>query len=340
MLVNNNNETTFSVPLTLKVHHAIQEFLRRRIAPKMFPIDELFDKSIRQSAREILANSRDARVGSTKQEQQIREKAKQIYLNTLAVYATHFFLTCLDYETDWEDNEKARAIARFLADTAALEVKGWGLLECRPVLPDSDTCRIPLEVWSDRRGYIAVRLDSDLKEATLLGFLESVGRKETPLSDFQSLEQAIECLSQPERIPLRDWLKGAIAVGWHAWEELEKMLPPQPPALAFRSRHGSAAIDRGKILDLQGEEVVLQVSMTPPQDSKIDIAVEVSSPIAQTYLPPDLQLILLNEEGDLVMQANAKTTKAMELEFSGILGDKFQIQVVWENTNITESFVI
>lgn len=340
MLANDNNETTFSVPLTLKVHHAIQEFLRRQIDPKIFPVDKPFDLSIRQIARGILTNSRDLQIGSTEQAQPVREKAKQIYLNTLAVYATHFFLTCLDYETDWEKNEKERAIARFLADTAALEVKGWGILECRPVLPDSDTCRIPLEVWSDRRGYIAVRLDPDLKEATLLGFLESVSRVKTPLSDFQSLERAIECLSQPDRIPLSDWLQGAIAAGWHAWEELEKMLPPQPPAFAFRSRHASAAIDRGKILNLQGEEVVLQVSMTPPQNSKIEIAVEVSSAIGQTYLPPDLQLILLNEEGDLVMQTNAKTTEAMELEFSGILGDKFQIQVVWENTNITESFVI
>ena len=49
-----------------------------------------------------------------------------------------------------------------LTDIAGLVVKDCGKLECHPVLPNSDFCYIPAEVWSDRIGYIAVQFDQDL----------------------------------------------------------------------------------------------------------------------------------------------------------------------------------
>jgi len=124
------------------------------------------------------------------------EKAKQVYLNTLAVYATNSYLNYLGVETDVENSQSWSPILQTLANTADLIVKDWGKLECRPVLPESEVCSIPPDVWTERRGYVAVQLNRELTEATLLGFVPKVPTQTAfPLDRFRSLAVLLDSLS-------------------------------------------------------------------------------------------------------------------------------------------------
>jgi Protein of unknown function (DUF1822) len=126
------------------------------------------------------------------------QKAKQVYLNTLSVQAVHFYLECLGVKTDWEQSQSCDPILQVLIDTADLWVKDRGRLECRPVLPDSSDCMVPMTVWGDRIAYIIVQLNAELTEATLLGFLPAVHSETIPLSDLHPLDQFPQFLSQVE----------------------------------------------------------------------------------------------------------------------------------------------
>ena len=121
-------------------------------------------------------------------------KAKQVYLNTLAVYAVNVYLQHLGFETDLSESASWDPLMQTLMDVADLEVKNYGKLECRPVLLGKEVVYFPAEVWSERIGYIAVQLNESLKEATLLGFAEKVDKSELPLSQLRSLEDLLQSL--------------------------------------------------------------------------------------------------------------------------------------------------
>lgn len=124
-----------------------------------------------------------------------KEKAKQVYLNTLAVFAVDFYLRCMMIETDWEASLSWDLVARTLIDVADLDLPGIGTLECRPVLPEQQVVQIPSEVRSDRIGYIGVRIDKSLQKATLLGFSKTAPLTgELHISELQSLEDLLKVL--------------------------------------------------------------------------------------------------------------------------------------------------
>ena len=129
------------------------------------------------------------------------QKAQQVYHNTLAVYAVNYYLHCLEFETNLEASDSYNPIMRTLMDVADLEVKNYGKLECRPVLVDSQVCHFPVEVWSERIGYVAVQLNESLSRATLLGFFKRARTEELPLSKLQPLEDLTSYLSDNKQAP-------------------------------------------------------------------------------------------------------------------------------------------
>ncbi|HEY9668517.1 MAG TPA: DUF1822 family protein [Coleofasciculaceae cyanobacterium] len=271
------------------------------------------------------------------------QKAKQVYLNALAVYAMEFYLRCLGIETDRQVRESWNPAIQTLANTADLEVKNLGKLECRPVLPDAQICQVPPEVWSNRIGYVAVRLDRTLTQATLLGFVPTVNREEVPLSELKPLEELLEHLDklkQPEqeRAILSSWLHNLFETGW---ETVETLFGLSQVELAFNFR-SQTSVKRGKWLSLErfGEEVVLCVGLLPEPSSKMNISVEVYPQKGQSYLPQDLQLMVLDESGEAVMQAIAKSTEMIQLNFRGESGERFSVKVALGDVSVTEAFLI
>jgi hypothetical protein len=294
------------------------------------------------------------------QHQSNLQKAEQVYLNTLAVYAVNYHLQCLGFETNWTHSDSWDSMMQTFLDVADLEVKNYGKLECRPVLPDAEVIYVPQEVWEGRIGYVAVQLDESLEEARLLGFAETVSTQELALCELHSLEELPDYLSKfnraqsvREQVNLSQWLHSIFEVGW---ETIEAIFPPPQAELAFniRSRFPVKAsppsipvngVKRGKRLDLERlgrrEQVAVFVGLTPSVSSQLDISVEVCTIGARPYLPRDLQIMVLNEQGKAVLQAAAgKNSEGIEFQFRGELGESFSVKVTLDEVSITEKFLI
>lgn len=320
-----------------------------------------------------LSLSAHAYASDSRQQQSQPQQAKQAYLNALAAYAAHFYLDCMAYETSLTDNDAK--IQRTLLDTGALKLQNTMQLECRPVLPNETVLYVPPEVQRDRVGYVAVQLSEDLREATLIGFLERVDRDYTPLDQLQpieSLTEALDSLSaaaaqtegKAQLTRLSDWLDNALNnVVEAGWQTIDNLLgaPSNQAQLswAFRSAPSAIApanqdpnqalVQRGKFIQLEQAqeqiEVVLQVGFLPIQQNQqkideVEIWVQLRPMEPQQLLPSSLQLSVLDQAGEEVMQALSRNTEAIQLKFAGSVGEQFGLKVVWQTAQFVESFVI
>lgn len=270
-------------------------------------------------------------------------QAKQVYLNTLAVYATNVYLQCRGFETDLEQSASGDSIMQMLMeiDVADLLVKDRGKLECRPVLPDAEVMHVPAEVWDDRIGYVAVQLNESLREATVLGFTDPVRRLNVSLRQLRSLSQLPEYLNQLKPRPLANlsqWLEGVFEAGWQA---LDTLLDKRSRELAFSFRE-AVAVRRCKLVELTpSQSVAMIVTLSQTTESEIDICVEVLPPSGQTYLPSNLELTVLDEDGEPLLDAHTRSeNQSIQLEFSGEPGDGFSVKVVLGDISAIEQFVI
>lgn len=276
------------------------------------------------------------------QQQSNPPKAKQVYLNTLAVYAVDFYLRCMGFETDWEASYSRNPTMLKLMDLADLDVKNLGKIECRPVLPNAEACQIPYDAWGDRIGYIAVQLDQSLKQATLLGFTRKVA-KEVPLAEMNSLEDLLVYMNrikQLKPINLMNWFDDVFDAGWQVIDELLN-----PKKLQFRSFRSNNAlpIDRGHKIDLGMQlaehSVALLVTLPPEPDSELDIVVEVYPMGNQTYLPPGLKLMLIDESEEVILMAESRDAdNFITFRFTPDLRDLFSITVALGEVNVKQSF--
>ncbi|MEH2326869.1 MAG: DUF1822 family protein [Nostoc sp.] len=287
------------------------------------------------------------------------EKAKQVYLNTLAVSAVKFYLRCMEVETNWSASLSWNPAMQAVMDVADLQVIGQGKIECLAVLPGEKVIHIPPEVCSDRIGYVAVQLDESLREATLLGFIKMVSEcNSVPLSELRSLEEFILQLSQtPETekppIHLSKWLMNVVDIGW---QTIESLLIPQAAELAFtfRSAEESLAqnsaesstisVQKGILVDLgrqsESKPIALIVELIPICEQEINIFVKVCPTNSQKYLPEELEVMVLDDLGTPVMQAIARNTKSIQLNFSSKLGERFSIKVALGDVNFIEAFLV
>ena len=280
------------------------------------------------------------------------DKAKQVYLNTLAVYAVNFYLQCQGFETDLENSNSWNPVMQTLMDTADLVVKNYGKLECRPVLPEAELVCVPVEVCTERIGYIAVQLSESLREATLLGFVKKVASSELSLRQLRSLQKLPRYLNTIKPvINLSQWFENIFEAGW---QTVEAFLGTQPNELAFSFRSAPQSetsavrfrkidVERCKLIEFGRAEqgVTMIVSLTEQSEQTMDISVEVLPKPGQAYLPPNLQLMVLNEDGEVVMEVQAGSdNRTIQLEFEGELGDYFSVKVILSDVSVTENFVI
>lgn len=280
-----------------------------------------------------------------------RTKAKQVYLNTLAVSAVNFYLQCMGIETNWEGSLSYSPVFQSLMDVADLEIPKLGKLECRPILPQTNILTIPPETWSDRIAYLAVQLDSSLEQATLLGFTKIAPESgELPINQLHSLADFLEYLyqirqSEPTttRVNLSQWFDHVFT---ESWQSVEALLATQHNlAFSFRSasRLGEADVKRAKLIDLgmqlANQSVALLVAIAPDVD-RMTILVQLH-PTSADYLPPDIKLILLSD-GSTLQEVESRTEdNYIQLKrFRVNPGECFDIQVAFGNVRVTESFTI
>lgn len=281
------------------------------------------------------------------------EKGEQVYRNTLAVLAVNYYCQCMQIETDLQVGDSWDSLMQSLLNTADLTIKDLGKVECRALLSDSDIVEVPAEVWTDRIGYIAVQLSESMQEAKLIGFVEKATAEKIPLKQWQSLEGFLTVASTPRPIVavLSNWVNGILDAGWEMVETIESLLSPPETEPSFNFRSASPIQFRkrdnttmgAKLLQLQkaDDRVAIFVGFGPGIEPGVDFFVELYAVKPQIYLPQDLQLIVLDEQGKPVMQTVAtKSSKNMQLEFSGYPDEQFSVKVALGDVSILEKFQV
>jgi hypothetical protein len=281
------------------------------------------------------------------QQQSTAVQQERVRLNTLAVCTVNSYLEMMGFETNLQGGDSWNSIARMCADTADLEVTNIGKLECRPVKAGDTQCAIPAEVWLDRIGYMFVEIDLVKREATIHGFV-SQAKAIIALARLRSPEDFIDHLHHLMATPvtkLHEWmegLEGAIAAGWRFLEPLESLFAT--PEYAFRSASYSNGLRGGKVIDLgiqlEGYPIALIVELSAIEDERTRIYLRVC-PTNQTYLLPNIQLIVRDESQQIFLEAQSRTAdNLIQLEFTGTFGEKFEVVVKYGDAEVTEQFTI
>lgn len=69
--------------------------------------------------------------------------------------------------------------------------------------------------------------------------------------------------------------------------------------------------------------------------------VEIIPELEQEYLPSGLQLMLLDSDGDTVMEATTRQeNKNLKFEFTGTCGEAFSIKLELSNNYFQEDFIL
>jgi Protein of unknown function (DUF1822) len=277
------------------------------------------------------------------------KRVQRVYLNSLAVYATHFYLKCMEIEAEsfFESDVSMPTIEEF----STLEISGIGTLECCPILPSDRTVRIPEETWGDRIGYIAIQFNESLTTAHLLGFiqkskietvsLDQLDSLETFLTYIDQLEEAKYSQTSREPVKLSQWWYDTFEEGWEA---LESLFPQTQ--LAWRScpvptRDSKPSVTRAKVLDLKtNDRVALAIELQLIDNSEVEIWIAVYPLQPNIYLPENLKLSILDDKGAEVIQAEARTTENIQVNFIADLGELFGVRVALEEVSVTESFLV
>lgn len=294
-------------------------------------------------------------------EQPTPQKAEQVRLNTLAVYVIHDYLQMMGIPTNLKASDSWNPVMRLCTDVADLEVTGIGRLECRPHRGSGSTCYVPPEVWLDRMGYVVVEIDEHSLEARILGFTQTIASESFPLSQLQPIESLIDCINpeQPDLLPQRkranlsQWLVNTFEQGW---ETLETLLTPVEPNLAFRFRTtpdlvinepalSKQRVSRAKLIDLgmhlAGHPIALVVELIPESEHKTNILLQVHPAGSRIFLPPLLQLTVLDENGEVFLEAKARSAdNYIQLQFNGLRGELFCVKVAMGDVSVVEDFVI
>lgn len=301
------------------------------------------------------------------QQQPTPEKAKQVQLNTLAVCVVYDYLQMMGISANLKASDSWNPVMRLCCDVADLEVTGLGRIECRPIGEGEQTCYTPLEVWEDRIGYIVVQLDESLRTATLVGFTAEVTTEQLHLNQLQPLEDLLAHLHRLQHpvaaahlvtnsqaiVNLSRWLHSVFENGWST---VEAVLFPPDTSLALNFRKTEPAgennlsrlegrVRRAKLIDLgmqlAGHSVALIVEIRPESAQKTVILLQVHPTGKQPYLPPLLQLVVIDEAGANFLEAQARRAdNYIQLQFSGRPGEKFSVKVALGEVSIIENFAI
>lgn len=113
-------------------------------------------------------------------------------------------------------------------------------------------------------------------------------------------------------------------------------------------KNSAAGVRIGKIMELTIQldtvRVVLQITLLPQGTDKTNIELRVL-PVPSTTsktLPPNLELIILDEEGKVFWKEKAQNSRKNipNYEFTATIGDYFQVKVACDGFSITEDFII
>ncbi len=298
-------------------------------------------------------------------------QVEHIYRNLLAVLTVNNYLKILGIPTDLSQCESWNPFLRMTVDVADLEVVGCGRLECCSIAQtdlenESSTYVVSSDVNDDERiGYILVQLDDaddqqDAQTAILLGFTEQTQDGVIDLKKLRSMFELPAYLAQVNQQPtvthLTRWFQDMVDQGWQVLDDL--MTPSMQMGYSMRSNRtadgspsedssSDASVKRvyGKTLTLDTvhgtHSVFLIAEVVNPPDADFKIELMLRPVNNQAFLPPGLDVTVLDADHQPVMNAQARTeNRKVELGFHAESGDRFQLHIQLNDAILTESFLV
>lgn len=132
------------------------------------------------------------------------KKAKQVYLNTLALHVGKKYLESLDFKTSLENTSFSKSFLRMTEDIADVIIPDIGTVEFRYVLPEETSFSIPNPDKKEVVAYVAVAFDDSLNFGNILGFvapkdlIEPKVDMSVSLQSLQPTENLLSYLSELE----------------------------------------------------------------------------------------------------------------------------------------------
>jgi Protein of unknown function (DUF1822) len=293
-----------------------------------------------QLLRFTVALSHDAHEIAHKTIQKIASpiKAKQVYANTLAVYAVDFYLQCMGFNPDWLGSESRNPLLIQLTNVADLNIQDVGKIECIPISSNLGACEIPPESADRRIGYLPVQINDAQTEATLLGFsTQKSGTIE--LDRLDDLEYAIEYLTnleQPAIVKLREWFNGIVDT---SWETLDRVLNPTQRRLFYRG-----AVNRGQKIELSTPNgmtsSILAIDIKSNEAShEVDILVQVY-PVEKNELPDGIKLTIGDDTETMMTAISKSGDNWIQLNFTAVFDEEFTVRVGLGEAEVARRFAI
>jgi Protein of unknown function (DUF1822) len=139
---------------------------------------------------------------------------------------------------------------------------------------------------------------------------------------------------------ISEWFQNIVGAGWAV---LEAPLS-EGPAFALRqtSSIDAPTIRRVKVLQLHDRSLRLMMTVTPTQDGRLEIQVQVRSGDDETRLPLGLIIRLQSSAGETIQMVEALPEDvAVQLQrFRSVTGTPFLVQVEWDEDRVEELFMV
>jgi Protein of unknown function (DUF1822) len=284
-------------------------------------------------------------------------KGKQVYLNTLAVWAVRQYLswTC-QLDLDLSQGDSWQIELQSIMNVADLVIPGVGKLECVPVLPSVTEIQLS-PLIDDRIGYVMVQFSENLNSVQLLGFVSQSTVEVISIDQIQDLEELLDLIYLDRVNNLSKFLAGMLGIGWEPIEkslEIDEIDTAAHREFALRnaiSQLNSPSYDSiqgftaSKTINLRAKiasiPLLLLIGLSQESDGQIKVKIRLHSGGGITVLPANIELILQAPNGDRLSEVQyPRGMNFIQLQsFKLQPGTEFKIQVALGEDNFIESFV-
>jgi Protein of unknown function (DUF1822) len=286
-------------------------------------------------------------------------KGRQVYLNTLAVYAVRHYLSCVcQLDLDLDRGDSWQVELQSIMNVADLVIPNVGKIECLPVLLSTSEIELPIESIGDRIGYVIVQFSDELNSVKLLGFVTRPELDIISLTQLQPLDSLLDLIYSLRVSNLSEFLSGMLGLGWEPIENLmttDRKNPLVSKEFSLRNTGITTPSDNsydsirdftaGKTINLSASissiPLLLLIGLNQQSDGRVQVKIRLHSGGGVPVLPATIELLLKAANGDLLSQV--KYPRAMNFiqlpSFKLEPGKEFKIQVVLGDDSFTESFV-
>ena len=196
-------------------------------------------------------------------------------------------------------------------------------------------------------------LPSMVKEYVVRQLVEEISRpvvrEDGRANSWFTAEELIDLTPSPKlEVNLSQWLQHSFDQSWSPIEGLlgGRNSPFSPKLRSMLQLRGKGLVRRFKSIQLgkqsDSPEVALLVAIAAETNQKVEIRVQVHPSEDTALLPVNLQLSLINHSGETLrlVQSQSQDNFIQLPRFRGELKERFSLQIVLNDINITEDFVI